>query len=298
MRVLDFFFALRPLVLVPAWSFFLLGHGLGGQETFPALRFVLLSAVLAAVHLVNQVADAESDRINAKGFFLQHGMFSARTYVAVALTTLIFALSAALRWHAAPFLLAAAAGLGLVYSLPPFRCSGRPGLDVLANALGYGALALLLGAGTIHGLPRPGPQLAACVLAVAAVFLHTTLLDLEGDRRTGKRTTGVFLGLQGTRVAASLLALVAVVAAALAAAPVLLGATAVLAVLATLAWLLPAWVGGAAVGVGGTALFALAAGVYEPLFPIVLVFLVVGTRFYYRRRFSLAYPSLRPRPDA
>lgn len=297
MRALDFFFALRPLVLIPAWSFFLLGHGLAATAAFPALRFVLTSLVLAAVHLVNQVADTESDRINTKGFFLQRGIFSRRTYAAWAISALFLSLAAAFIWRETPLWLAGAAALGLAYSLPPLRLCGRPGLDVLANALGYGALAVLLGAGA-REFPHAAVRLAASALAVAAVFLHTTLLDLAGDRRTGKRTTGVFLGAPHTRAAAAILALGGAATAAAAAAPVLLGATAALAALCALAWMRPGWIGSSAVGVGGTALFALAAGVFVPLFPAALVLLVVSTRLYYRRRFALAYPSLRPSAQA
>jgi hypothetical protein len=42
--------------------------------------------------------------------------------------------------------------------------------------------------------------------------------------------------------------------------------------------------------VGGTAVFALAAGVEQPVFLAAVLLLVVQTRTYYRRRFGLAYP--------
>jgi 4-hydroxybenzoate polyprenyltransferase len=271
---------------------------MGGVEPFPTLRFVLLSVVLAAAYLVNQVVDAESDRLNDKGFFLQRRIFTPRLYVVAASVSLVVALGVGLWQEESPRLLLAAAALGLAYSLPPLRLSGRAGFDLLANALGYGGVALLLGAGSLQlpgGITSApwGARLAACMLAVAAVFLHTTVLDLEGDRRTGKRTSGVALGPARTRAAAAALGIAAAVVALFAEATVLLGATLLLVLGVVAACLWPRRVGSAAVGVGGTAVFALAAGVGAPAFPLALIVLVGVTRLYYRRRFNLAYPSLR-----
>ncbi len=310
MRLLDFFFALRPLVLVPAWSFFILGqdlvrsHPAGDAarltlpEGFPALRFLLMSAVLAAVHLINQIADAETDRLNAKGFFLQHGIFTARTYAIVATLLLAAGLAFAAAADEAPLRLAAATALGIAYSLPPWRLSSRPGLDVAANAIGYGALATWLGAGALHATDLWATRLGASMLAVAAVFLHTTLLDVEGDRRTGKRTAAVAWGVQRARILASLCAVAAAVLAAFATAPVLLGACGALAILTVASNLAPQAVKSQSVSVGGTMLFALAAGLRAPIFAGGLLMLVAITRVYYAKRFALAYPALRTTKSA
>ena len=297
MRLIDFFFALRPLVLVPAWSFFILGYGLGqdgdtDSPPFPWLRFLLMSLILAGVHLVNQIADFEADRVNGKGFFLQRGIFSRRLYAAVAGASLAAGLGIAAARHASPGLLAATAGLGLAYSIPPLRLAARPGFDLLANAFGYGALALLLGADAPAVAGAWWFRLACCALSVGAVFLHTTLLDLDGDRRTGKVTTGLAIGAARTRPAAALLALAGAAAAARAAAPVLLCGGAALGVLTAAAAAWPDRVSSRTVCVAGTGLFALAAGACVPLFPACVALLVVATRLFYKRRFALAYPAL------
>lgn len=304
MRALDFFFALRPLVLVPAWSFFILGHDLArshpGSDAsvatsgeFPALRFILLSAVLAAVHLFNQIADSETDRLNAKVFFLQRGMFAPRQYAVVATLLLTAALVVAAAADEAPLRLAAAAALGITYSLPPLRLSSRPGLDVAANAIGYGALATWLGAGALRASDPWAARLGASMFAVAAVFLHTTLLDAEGDRRTGKRTAAVAWGVERTRLLASLCALAAVALAAFATAPELLAACGGLAIWTMANALAPRAVQNQSVSVGGTMLFALAASIHTPAFAAGLLLLIALTRVYYAKRFTLAYPALR-----
>jgi chlorophyll synthase len=289
MRVLDFFFALRPLVLVPAWSFFVLGWAAAGGAPFPWLRFALLSLVLCGAYLVNQIVDLETDRINGKGFFLQRGIFTPRFYAWAA--TLFIAASCGIAFvlDASPRAIAVAAALGLAYSMPPLRLAARPGLDLAANAAGYGIVAPWIGAG--DALP-PARLLAAAALAVAAVFLHTTLLDLEGDRRTGKRTSGTVLGLRGARAGALLCSLAAVALAHGSAPQPQWIATCVLAPLTAAAMVLPHPSGSRLVCVAGTAAFALAAAFLQPIFGAAVVVLVLATRVYYRQRFALAYPAL------
>lgn len=288
MRPLDFLFALRPLVLVPAWSFFVLGHAAADYNgrPFPLLRFVLFTACLAGVYLVNQIADRESDRINGKGFFLQHGIFSVRTYALAA--TLLLTASLVAAWGAnglLPWLLLVAV-LGLAYSLPPVRLCARPGVDLMANALGYGALAMCIGAG---GTQLPVVVVAAGMTTVAAVFLHTTLLDVEGDVRTHKHTTGLLLGPRRARLLAAVLGLVALGLAIATGRWVWIAACGMVAFLAAAALTVPR-VTSQVVVVGSTVGFALAAALAQPAFGVALVPLVLATRLYYRRRFSVAYP--------
>ena len=285
MRLLDFFFALRPLVLLPAWSFFVLGHALT-ETPFPFLRFFLFTLCMCGVHLANQVADFETDRLNAKGLFLQRGVFSRRLYASVAGTMLALALAGAALTGAGVGTLGLVCALGLAYSVPPLRFSARPILDLAANAFGYGAVALWFGAGSAG---VPGVYTAAGVCAVGAVFVHTTLLDIEGDARTGKITTGVALGRRRAGVLAALLGTAALVCAVLTEQPTWISAGAFVAVAAWWAVLRPLF-GSRIVVVGGTAAFVLAAGIQQPIFLAFVLLLVAQTRFYYRRRFGLAYP--------
>lgn len=288
MRFLDAFFALRPLVLVPAWSFFLLGSD--PASDFHALRFALLSAVLAGAYLVNQVTDFDSDRLNGKGLFLQRGIFSRRAYVVCGVALAAGAIAIALSRRDGAAWLVLAAALGFAYSVPPLRLVARPGLDLVANAIGYGGVALVLGATSWYAA---GPlRLVACGLAVACVFLHTTLMDLDGDRRTGKRTTGVVLGPLRARTWAAVAGIAAAACAIAARAPDIAAAASVTALLAIVAGVRPAWVSSRTIVVGATAAFALAAGVRFPWFLVGLVLLALATRAYYRRRFALAYPAL------
>lgn len=193
----------------------------------------------------------------------------------------------ALAAREAPVRIAAAAALVLAYSIPPLRLSSRAGFDLVANAAGYGVLAPWTGAGN-H--PLPVAFGVAGALAVGAVFVHTTLLDLLGDRKTGKRTLGVVLTTGAARTVAMLLA---------APTPVLLhragwpvagaaGATALLCVAAAVA---PARCTSRTVCVAASTAFALAAAAAWLPFGPALAGLALGTRLYYRRRFGLTYPA-------
>ena len=298
MRIVDFFFALRPLVLVPAWSFFLLGLGAARQGApeapFPVARLGCFTLVMAAAHLVNQVVDRESDLLNGKAFFLQRGIFAPRHYVLAAALLLGAGIGGAVWLHAAPAWIAAAAGLGLAYSVPPLRLAARPGADVAANAAGYGGIAVALGAGGMSAAwgPRLPWLVASSALAVATVFLHTTLLDLDGDRCTGKRTAGVAWGASAARRLAAGFALAALLGALLSRWWLPVAAAAALAALAVGGAVLPARVPSRRLCVGASALYAGAAGAaWMPFLP-ALVVLALLTRAYYRRRFQLVYPAL------
>ena len=296
MRLIDFFFALRPMVLVPAWSFVIVGYGLAradGATPFPSERFCLLTLVLVATYLINQVVDYESDRLNDKGFFLQRGIFSRRLYVVAAIACLALALATAWVRQRSPELLLASAFLGVAYSLPPARLVARPGIDLVANGVGYGCLALLLGAGDAWAWSAAwGARLGAGFLAVATVFVHTTLLDLDGDRKSGKRTLGVALGRRRARLLAMGLGLGCVASAWWSGSSLLIAACAALAAASVGAATTPRWLSSRTLCVGGTGLFVVVAGVYAPAFLVCIVALTFLTRLYYRRRFALAYPSL------
>jgi len=281
---LDAFFAVRPLVLIPAWSLFLLGSSVAAGSDVAWWRLLHLTGLLMATHLVNQIVDVETDRMNEKGFFLQRGIFQRRHYAVGAVLLVVLGLGHAALQRDAVGLLALGTAMGFAYSLPPLSLSRRPGWDLLANAVGYGGVTFLLGSGSGIQWPLDALRLSAAVLAVGAVFLHTTLLDREGDALDGKITTGVRLGERRTRLLATTLATLSLAAASISHAPYLLGACAVLAALAWRA-------NSRRLCVWGTAAFAVVAALAFWWYAVFLVVLVLATQRYYRWRFDIAYPS-------
>lgn len=202
LRLLDYVFVTRPLILIPAWSFYLMGAAEGAKAR-PSWRaipsptaFLTLTLILITAYLLNQIFDRESDALNNKCHFLPRGIFQVRTLTIMAVAAFVAAsigfqrVDAVQRWP-----LFAALFLSLVYSLPPLRLCARPFTDMVVNAIGYGGLAFVLGFTSFSSELGAGIGLSVpYVLLVAATFLHTTILDIAGDRATGKISTAVLIG--------------------------------------------------------------------------------------------------------
>lgn len=200
-KILDHLFILRFMLIIPVWTVLLLGFfhsGNGTPYTWRMFGITIAATGLAgAVFILNQIFDIESDRINNKVYFLPRGYVkigAAWTLYAVlniVSLSIAFAIS-----KTAGFLGLAILVLGAAYSAPPLVIKDRPWPGFLANALGHGTLVFLLGfcslggdiiTGSIKSLPY--------FFAVAAVYVGTTLADIEGDRSTGKRTLAVSWGI-------------------------------------------------------------------------------------------------------
>lgn len=85
--------------------------------------------------------------------------------------------------------------LSLLYSVPPVQLSRRPGLDLLANALGIGVLCTI--AGWVVASPGdvpPSAWLVTSAFGTGTFFLLPTLMDFSSDGSGGKTTIVVALG--------------------------------------------------------------------------------------------------------
>lgn len=190
------------MILVPAWAFYSLGahsHKVTRAVEHTAViqsAFWCLSGVLACAYVLNQIFDLESDRLNGKGLFLTRRVFRPRTMLLIALVCFVGASLLLKNTHLVQRVpLTAALVLSLVYSLPPLRLCARPWWDLAANALGYGGLAYVIGHGALSNDLMPAIMGAVpWILLVAGTFLHTTILDVEGDAAAGKHTTTVVFG--------------------------------------------------------------------------------------------------------
>jgi 4-hydroxybenzoate polyprenyltransferase len=306
LRICDFLFVLRPVILIPAWSFYLLGAAQGGGMSpltrgLPTAAAVLsLTAILITAYLLNQIFDRESDEKNNKCLFLARGVVTVRALVVLAVAAF---LSASLAYHRVedvhrPPLIAAVA-LAFAYSLPPLRFCARPILDLLANAVGYGGIAFILGFGIFD--PTRAEAVRASlpyILMVASAFLHTAILDVDGDRATGKTSTTVLIGTGASRVAAAVLhgcAFVLALGGGGTTAAVVTGVSLPIAVY-------PLWRKDSAsssfVVQADTLVVMLAAAVFWPAYLLVVAPLIALSRFYHRRRFGLTYPGPATRASA
>lgn len=299
LKWLDHLFVIRPVLMPPVWTILLLGHhrsaALSGECNLPGLILLLATFLVGAGYLLNQIYDVESDRINKKLFFLAEGYISnGKAIFQTILLNLISIIPAYLVSLELGLLFTLGFLFGLFYSVPPFSLKERPIGGFLSNVLAHGNLTFLVGwsmNGTLSGksilfsLPY--------MLAVGAVYLNTTVPDMEGDKSSGKITLAVKCGKETAVVLSFVLVAVAIIisflikdipffiASALAFPFYLFGALTKKTkdiVLSTKLSIL---------------FLSVAAGFFYPWYFVILISGFVGTRLYYKARFNYDYPTLR-----
>jgi 4-hydroxybenzoate polyprenyltransferase len=301
----DYIFLLRPMILIPVWTFFLLGawHGsrsTGATPNGPSLLAGILTftAIVAAAYIINQITDRETDRASGKLFLLSHGVISVRAAWTEAAFLAVSAVAASVLLLPRGFtaIILIGAWLGAAYSIEPYRLKKRAVLDVLANAVANGVLNTLAGWIAV-GAPLDGLAiLAPYPLAVAAVHLSTTLADIEGDSKSGLRTSGVVLGRRkGIIISTALMACSFAAAVLTRNTPALYasGVSLLIFIIVSISErnrssgqgiLLPAKI--------STLSYSLAACVLFPAYIPLLAVTMILTRVYYAKRFGMRYPSL------
>lgn len=273
--------------------------GMDSQHTHPRAFFpspltaACLTAILVTAYLLNQVFDTESDTRNNKCLFIARGILGTRTVVLMAVG---FFLAASIAYrrvdavHRIPLFVALL--LALLYSLPPVRLCSRPFLDMLANAVGYGGVAFVLGFNVFNpSITSAAWAAAPYILLVAATFVHTTILDYDGDRESGKVSTSVFIGLGASTYLAGALHAAAFIIALVAGKPAAIVITGL-----TLPVLFYTFVNrtqraSSFLIQANTLVVSVAAAVTWPFYLAVVIPLVALSRFYHARRFGITYPG-------
>ncbi len=303
--VLDYFFLLRPMILIPVWLFLLLGHYhaldlIGAyrwlDQLYPApdlaVAFVAFTLLVGGIYVNNQLHDYETDRRNRKLYLICDGYISLkRAWVYQGVVQGLALASCLWFWNAGYlWVILASILLGFLYNTPPFKLKGRPVLDILANGLGNGFLNVAVG--FVIVLPLTWGFSEIClpyILAVGAVFANTTAVDTEGDAEAGERTSSVVFGVRAVAwVALGLMAGCVALAAVWGVWPALIAGG------VSLPFFIPALTGKRRwlklSYTAATGIFALAAAALFPWFLPFLILVVALTRYYYRRKFGLKYP--------
>ena len=320
-HLLDYLIVLRPTLLLPVWTLVLIGHyralsesssheGLGTVQVSFLPKITLLicpsfellgtlclySMLMGAIYIINQICDKETDAANNKLFLVAQGYVKLRLLV----FEVAFLLIAAVVWAGLWFrnnlsyliLIALSIFLGVIYSVRPIRLKGRPFLDLLANAVGYGGIAFLIGWGIVAPINSDAlRRIIPYVLCVGAAFVNTTLPDVNGDQAYGDRTTGVTLGAKLSCLL-SLLLLVGAILSAWWIRDMIPFSTALLClpifiymnfkreieviILATRV---------------GILILSLIACVLVPMYLIILAGSLIFVRWYYSARFGITYPG-------
>ena len=165
------------------------------------IALCLYSMLAGAGYIINQIADVETDRANNKLFLVAQGYVKLPLLKLEAVVLFLAAIGGAVALFRQSWiylgLFAISSVLSVIYSVRPFRLKGKPILDLLANAIGYGGIAFLVGWGATATLNTEAlRQAVPYVFCVGAAFVNTTLPDLKGDTAYGDRTTGVLLGVR------------------------------------------------------------------------------------------------------
>lgn len=298
LKYLDYLFLIRPVLMPPVWTILLLGHRrsaqVAGEGHLPGLAVLLITFLVGGVYVLNQIFDIESDRLNKKLYFLPLGYISKRSaIVEMIILNVASIVPAFLISMQLGVLFIMGALFGFFYSAPPFSLKNRPIGGLFSNALAHGSLAFLIGwvmnrSLTAESLLYSLPYL----LAVAAIYLNTTVPDLEGDRSTGKTTFAVQWGVGRTVIlSTSLVGLAILVSLGTKDFPFLIASAAsfplfILSAITKNDRII------AITTKASILLLSIAAGIFYPWYFLVLIVGFVGTRLFYKARFNLDYPSL------
>jgi 4-hydroxybenzoate polyprenyltransferase len=259
----------------------------------PIIAAILLTLLMGAVFIFNQLADIQSDKKNQKLFFLANGIIDKNVAVLEGVLLTIISIGAAfLIDHKLGFIfIAVCIFTGIIYNFKPFIWKDKPILGIVVNFCGGWSVAACgwIAAGTsswwfmVYAIPY--------AIGLVAVYLLTTLPDIDGDKATGKITFGVKYGQKATIYLAVIFEFAAVVFSYL---------------LKDYILFLPALVSFpmfliAAVSqemedifkaIKFTVLFAsLAVCLKYPLYFLVILLTFYFSKWYYRKRFDLEYPK-------
>jgi 4-hydroxybenzoate polyprenyltransferase len=297
-NILDYIFFLRPILHPPVWTILILGYFRSPvrRDSMIDLPWLLLLSSGAAgwAYIVNQIADIESDRTNRKLFFLPLSLITKKAAIRLAIiiggATVIggFLLNTIIG-----FLFAIGIVLGYFYSGWPFNGQNNPVAGTLLNGIAHGGLVFVAGY-----VGAGGPLVRATVLSmpyffsVIAVFIGTTLPDIQGDKEIGKNTPGVAMGIKSSAIAMTLSLMAAILSALFFWDPLFLIAANLSLPFYLIAAIRPDVSKSILAIKISILLLSIAACLCVWPYAVLLAFLFVITRIYYRARLGIAYPRL------
>ncbi len=303
-RILDYFFFLRPILFFPGWTTILTGYFIARStsDTFQAelsntfvMAAIGFTLLMGSAFVINQVHDAATDAANNKLYFISRNLISVPSARRLAWILIIAGLGASAFASISIVVIYLLSSVVFVYlyNYPPFRLKDRVLGSVLANALmGTSALATGWWSASIDALAFLRFGLPFVFLNTAIYFL-TTIPDAVGDKAANKRTVAVKWGSKKTIYLAWICFVIASVVSWLNLEP--------LSCLVVWVWLpiflLLLWKNEISDILRAIKLslfsFSLLIGFFFPIYYGLIVFFFVATRWYYRFRFDMQYPSFK-----
>ena len=195
-------FATRKLY--PSYLFDLLGGGSPTHASYLEFMAFLLGILAMAPFLggstlvYNDYWDSEVDKTSKRKsmFPLPQGLLPHRSllYASILLMglALLFAYFVSILFMV---LIGLCIFLSILYSTPPIRLKNRAGIDVLTNAIGAGILCSI--AGWVVARPildYPVIWGLTSFFGVSSIYIPTTIIDSDNDKRFGVNTFAVKLG--------------------------------------------------------------------------------------------------------
>jgi len=192
-----------PILLIPVGPFYIgwvLAEGrlLPGDASFVIALVSILPFLALGTVLFNDAYDVDVDPLSRRKGTLPSSEGGLGRDRLLALSGVSFAASMiAAAMVNVEFLatIGSLAALAVLYSVPPVQLSRRPGLDLLANAVGIGVLCTVAGwVASDRGSLPPFAWLVTSAFGTGTFFLLPTLMDHESDEAGDKQTVVVELG--------------------------------------------------------------------------------------------------------
>jgi len=308
-KILDYFFVLRPILFFPGWSTLLAGYFIASnkelyfnldtilQLDYYTISILLISfaASMGASFLLNQLEDIESDLKNKKLFFLAEGLLSPKAVKWEAFILSIFSLYLAysINLNVLYAMLAFLLITGYAYNYKPFVLKDKPLGSLIANAL-MGALAFILGMLAVNPMSWVVlTSLLPYLMFNTALYFFTTLPDVAGDKKSKKRTYAVIYGLNFVTNLAIVFFIAAIILAF-----ILQDYFALLFLLPSLIFFVKLFT---KKGIENTIkttkhtllFFGIAICLKIPFYLIVMIAIFALTKWYFKKRFNYNYPNLK-----
>jgi 4-hydroxybenzoate polyprenyltransferase len=312
LRLVDSFFAMRPVVLIPVWGFALFGYYQGkglslsdisacwtNPDFIPFSLILIFSFSVGCVYVMNQIADCDADKKNGGLPLLASGVVThGYAWMMAAVSGIVSIVLPVAAGHASiAFLSLAAIGTGWIYSFKPAHLSGRPFADFLANAMGFGVIAFGCGwhcAGRTLIDPAFMTSALPYFLLMCAGSISSTIPDMIGDRETGKRTTAVRFGARKAHFVASFCLCLALVDALFMNDLLALFCSGAALPVYLLYLFIPIKILEESTYKIGGLFCMIAAALYSPWFIVFSSATVLAVWMYFRLRHHVSYPSLVP----
>jgi 4-hydroxybenzoate polyprenyltransferase len=312
-KILDHIFLTRPMLWIPVWGYCFLGYfaGLGLNNKSNIKLFIQLpleiffwififSCSVGSVYIINQIVDKEVDSDNSGiAIMAKENILKKEALITVFILILISIFVPFIKYPSFCLFSLLTIILGFFYNIKPFYFTGKPFLDFISNAVGFSFIAF--GAGWylskssfvtdyfIYALPY--------FFLMCAGSISSTIPDIEGDKKHGKNTTAVVLGISISHIIATLFIIATVFVSVLLADWIsFLCSMAALPFYIIFLFKKNNITMEATYKIGGLIMMIIV-GIIYPLFMIFCLLVLISTIIYFKKRFNVLYPSLVAKDD-